>query len=166
MAPKPPAELMRDIDIGDPAPERSPPIACPIFDIEGQRIRVMSTVMRFDNARDVTVADLKVELMFPIDEASASFFKSKHFGVRTSVGSDSVVMLESSVQGLSTHVHRDRLERSPLGVEKTVHHHPIAPRTEAALVLKTGKNLQDMQQSILCFVFGVGWSSEEADRQV
>ncbi|MEL7304279.1 MAG: helix-turn-helix domain-containing protein [Myxococcota bacterium] len=70
-------ELMRDIDVADTDPDHSPPVAGPIFDIEGQRIRVMSTVMRFDNARDLTVADLKVELMFPVDEASASFLKSK-----------------------------------------------------------------------------------------
>ena len=52
------------------------PVVCPILRIGGQVVRTISTVMRFDSAVDVTVADLRVELLFPADDDSDAFFKA------------------------------------------------------------------------------------------
>ncbi|MEN0068521.1 MAG: helix-turn-helix domain-containing protein [Myxococcota bacterium] len=60
-----------------PTPEAwSEAVACPIFRIDGQRVRTIASVLRFDNAVDVTVAELRVELMFPADDASEAFFRA------------------------------------------------------------------------------------------
>jgi hypothetical protein len=41
----------------------------------GRRIRTLSTVMRFDTAVEVTASELRVELMFPADNASEAYFR-------------------------------------------------------------------------------------------
>lgn len=41
-----------------------------------QILRTFATVMRFESAREVTLSELKVELIFPEDEATAKFFES------------------------------------------------------------------------------------------
>src|SRR5262249_41089297 len=43
------------------------PVICPRLRVDGHVIRTISTVMRFDTAVDVTVSELRVELMFPAD---------------------------------------------------------------------------------------------------
>jgi len=61
-----------------PAPDRwEVPVVCPVFRIDGRRVRTIATVIRFDNAVDVTVADLKIELMFPADDDSEAFFRDR-----------------------------------------------------------------------------------------
>lgn len=61
-----------------PGPDRwEVPVVCPIFRIDGTQVRTMATVIRFDTAVDVTVADLRVELMFPADDASEAFFLAR-----------------------------------------------------------------------------------------
>jgi len=39
-------------------------------------IGTIGTIMRFDTARDVTLDEIRIELHFPADEASAEFFKA------------------------------------------------------------------------------------------
>ena len=51
------------------------PVICPRFRIGGRTIRTISSVMRFDNAVDVTVAGLRLELMFPADADATAFFQ-------------------------------------------------------------------------------------------
>lgn len=51
------------------------PVVCPVFRVDGQRIRTISTVMRFDTAVEVTTSELRVELMFPADDQGARFFQ-------------------------------------------------------------------------------------------
>ena len=46
------------------------PVICPRFCIGGQTIRTISTVMQFDTAADLTVSELRVELLFPADDRS------------------------------------------------------------------------------------------------
>jgi transcriptional regulator with XRE-family HTH domain len=62
-----------------PAPERDAhpelPVICPRLNIGGRRIRTISTVMRFDTAVEVTASELRVELMFPADDASEGYFR-------------------------------------------------------------------------------------------
>lgn len=43
---------------------------------DGRSVRTTTAVMRFDAALDVTAADLRVELLFPADDASDAFFQS------------------------------------------------------------------------------------------
>lgn len=59
----------------DLAAPSSYPVVCPRFVLGGRAVRTLSAVMRFDTATDLTVADLRIELMFPADEASAAFFR-------------------------------------------------------------------------------------------
>lgn len=51
------------------------PVICPRLNIGGRRVRTISTVMRFDTAVEVTASELRVELMFPADDASDAFFR-------------------------------------------------------------------------------------------
>lgn len=53
------------------------PAICPVFRIGDQTIRTLSTVMRFDSAVEVTTAGLRVELMFPADDASEAYFRNR-----------------------------------------------------------------------------------------
>ena len=43
--------------------------------MDGRTIRTISTMMRFDTAVDVTVSELRVELMFPVDDESEAYFR-------------------------------------------------------------------------------------------
>jgi len=52
----------------------SSPVVCPVFDLGGQVIRTISTVMRFDTATEVTTSQLRIELMFPADAAAEAHF--------------------------------------------------------------------------------------------
>lgn len=53
------------------------PVVCPRLNIGGRRVRTISTVMRFDTAIEVTVSELRVELMFPADDESERFFRER-----------------------------------------------------------------------------------------
>lgn len=50
------------------------PVVCPTFLIDGQRVSVVGLAARFEAPADVTVAELRVELFFAADDASARFF--------------------------------------------------------------------------------------------
>lgn len=52
------------------------PVVCPRFIIGDFTLRTISTVMRFDTAVEETASQLRVEVMFPADEESDSFFKA------------------------------------------------------------------------------------------
>jgi hypothetical protein len=43
----------------------SSPVACPVFQLNGQTVRTISAVMRFDTAVEITTSQLRIELMFP-----------------------------------------------------------------------------------------------------
>lgn len=53
------------------------PVVCPRFRIGGQIIRTISTVMRFDTAIEISASELRIELMFPADDASAAYFRDR-----------------------------------------------------------------------------------------
>lgn len=63
--------------IPPPEPDARPelPVICPRLNIQGRRVRTISTVMRFDTAVEVTASELRVELMFPADDDSDAFFR-------------------------------------------------------------------------------------------
>jgi hypothetical protein len=54
----------------------SSPVICPVFELGGQVIRTISTVMRFDTAIEVTASQLRIELMFPADDAAEAYFQA------------------------------------------------------------------------------------------
>lgn len=51
-------------------------VMCPTLRVGDREVRTLSTVLRFDKASDVTMAELRVELVFPADEASEEVFRS------------------------------------------------------------------------------------------
>jgi len=55
----------------------SSPVVCPVFELGGQVVRTISTVMRFDTATEVTTSQLRIELMFPADEAAEAYFQAR-----------------------------------------------------------------------------------------
>ncbi len=52
------------------------PVICPRLRVNGQLIRTITTVMRFDTAVEVSTSELRVELMFPADEPSAEALRA------------------------------------------------------------------------------------------
>jgi hypothetical protein len=64
-----------------PSPDAQPdlPFVCSRLKIGGRVVRTVSTVMRFDAAVEVTLAELRVEMLFPADEESDAFFQSLRF---------------------------------------------------------------------------------------
>jgi len=55
----------------------SSPVACPVFDLGGHVVRTISAVMRFDTAVEITTSQLRVELMFPADDAAEAHFQAR-----------------------------------------------------------------------------------------
>lgn len=50
-------------------------VVCPRFRINGQLVRTLTVVARFESAVDVTLDELRVELVYPEDDASDRFFQ-------------------------------------------------------------------------------------------
>lgn len=46
-------------------------------DFDGQVVATISAVMRFGTAVEITTSQLRVELMFPADEATEAFFRAR-----------------------------------------------------------------------------------------
>ena len=53
------------------------PVICPVFDFGEQVVAAIPAVLRFDSSVEVTTSRLRVELMFPADEAAESFFRAR-----------------------------------------------------------------------------------------
>lgn len=51
------------------------PVVCPILRVGEQRIRTITSVLRFDTAASLGAESLRVEQMFPVDEAGEAFFR-------------------------------------------------------------------------------------------
>ena len=49
---------------------------CPVFELDGQVVRTISAVMRFDTAIEITTSQLRIELMFPADQAADAYFRT------------------------------------------------------------------------------------------
>lgn len=50
-------------------------VVCPRFRFGDQVVRTFSTVMRFEHPTEVTLSELRVELLFPMDEVGDAFFR-------------------------------------------------------------------------------------------
>ncbi|MBL4687998.1 MAG: hypothetical protein JKY37_25630 [Nannocystaceae bacterium] len=46
------------------------------FRVDGRIIRTFTSVMRFETAREITIGELRLELMFPMDQEAEDFFNS------------------------------------------------------------------------------------------
>lgn len=68
-------------DVTRPAPEYSDnPVLCirlrvPLGDGTFQELSVLSTIARFGTTREITLDELRIELVFPADETTAEFFR-------------------------------------------------------------------------------------------
>jgi len=59
-----------------PRPVADPGITvCPCFRIDGRIVRTIAMVARFDQVAEVTLDELRVELMYPLDQAAERFFR-------------------------------------------------------------------------------------------
>jgi transcriptional regulator with XRE-family HTH domain len=68
------AEAVLD-SVPRPATETSA-MVCPTFRIGDDQVRTVAMVARFDQAADVTLDELRVELIYPFDEAADRFFRN------------------------------------------------------------------------------------------
>jgi transcriptional regulator with XRE-family HTH domain len=64
--------------VPQPTAEAEPelPFVCARIKVGGHIVRTVSTVMRFDAAVEVTASELRVEMLFPADDESDTFFQS------------------------------------------------------------------------------------------
>jgi transcriptional regulator with XRE-family HTH domain len=66
--------------LADVPPPKGPPapagVVAPILRMNGQRLRLITTVVRFGIAQDITLDELRVELVFPGDQAADRFFRA------------------------------------------------------------------------------------------
>ena len=53
-------------------------MVCPWFRIDGRVVRTIALVARFDHIADVTLDELRVELMYPLDANAERFFRTQH----------------------------------------------------------------------------------------
>ncbi len=63
------------VDFEKPPLLSDSPIMCPTITINGQQVRTLSTVMRFDKAVNVMMSELRVELVFPADDESEDILR-------------------------------------------------------------------------------------------
>ena len=63
-------------DVPRPSPsERDSAVMSPRIRIEGETYGTFATVLRFDTARELTLAEIRIELVFPADEKTANLFR-------------------------------------------------------------------------------------------
>jgi len=63
-----------------PQPAEAGLIVCPWFRIGGHIVRTIALTARFDHAADVTLDELRAELIYPLDEQADRFFRSHDGG--------------------------------------------------------------------------------------
>ena len=57
-------------------PDGNEPVWCPTLERNGQRVKLLTTVARFHNARDITVDEVRVELVYPSDNAGEAVLRA------------------------------------------------------------------------------------------
>ncbi len=58
------------------------PVVSARFDLDGRTIETFSTVLRFEMSRDVTISELRIELIFPANEDSEAFLRGRSLASR------------------------------------------------------------------------------------
>ncbi len=56
-------------------PRRDHLVVCPWVVVDGETVKTMVVGARFDNALDVTLEELRIELVYPLDDAAEEFFR-------------------------------------------------------------------------------------------
>lgn len=69
-------QLATDERVTPPLERSLPPVIPSVFVIDELRISMFSTIAQFGSAEDLTLADHRIELFFPADEATREFFVS------------------------------------------------------------------------------------------
>lgn len=74
------AELVRQAQavLGDlPAPQHSPAdfVLCPWYRIGERIVKIAGVVAHFDATAEITLSELRIELSYPLDQASDEFFR-------------------------------------------------------------------------------------------
>lgn len=69
-------------DLPEPGPETGERVLCPHFRIGDQVIRTMTVVAQFGAAQDVTLDELRIELICPADEVAEAYFQAAALGDR------------------------------------------------------------------------------------
>jgi hypothetical protein len=64
-------------DVPRPQPAQAGLLVCPWFRVDGEVIRTLAMVARFDHPAEITLDELRVELMYPMDETAERFFRSR-----------------------------------------------------------------------------------------
>lgn len=64
------AMLAADDAVVPPLTSPLPPVVPAIFDIDGLRVSLLSTIAQFGSAEDIALADQRIELFFPADDAT------------------------------------------------------------------------------------------------
>lgn len=57
-------------------PSPLPPVISTIYSVGGLRLPMFSTIAQFGGAEDLTITELKIELMFPADEETAALLQN------------------------------------------------------------------------------------------
>ena len=68
-------DYLRDVPTPADDPANSDLVICPQLRIGDQLIKTLTMVARFGNAREVTLDELRVELVFPADDVAEAFFR-------------------------------------------------------------------------------------------
>lgn len=71
--------MAEEAGLDDKSPITSPAalVACPWFEVDGTTIKTLILAARFDHPLDVTIEELRIELVYPIDEESRAFFTAR-----------------------------------------------------------------------------------------
>jgi transcriptional regulator with XRE-family HTH domain len=64
-------------DVPRPVPAEPSLAVCPRFRVGDQIVRTIAMVARFDPIAEVTLGELRVELMYPLDDAADRFFREQ-----------------------------------------------------------------------------------------
>lgn len=63
-------------DFSEPPIINDTSVMCPTLFVNGQQVRTLTTVMRFDKVVEVTMEEIRIELVFPADQHSESIFRA------------------------------------------------------------------------------------------
>ena len=69
-------------DVGPPARAAGGFMVCPWFRIGGTVVRTIAMTARFDLPAEVTLDELRIELMYPLDDDAERFFRAHHSQAR------------------------------------------------------------------------------------
>ncbi len=63
-------------NIKEPHSLSDSPVMCPVIMVNEQPVKTLSTVMRFDKVVNVTMAEIRIELVFPADKESEAILRA------------------------------------------------------------------------------------------